>query len=357
MSTTTPRERILAAIHGQPVDRVPFVVYDGVAATVTAMQAELGVDQVGVQRWVRPYRLVTPHCQSAEQELVVDGRRRRRRWLQSSWGDLWEERFIDSPYAVTPAIRPFVTEGREYDLLLAYLSDTIVEPDPEAYEAVDRELGAAGVPHCVIPRTPYQQLLHEWVNAEDLTWHLLESSHAVLACIEQMQRIQREVFAIVSQLRPPYVVIPEHLHAPVIGRTSFNKYCVPLYRELAELLAGDQIPVFVQMDGDLRQLWYDIEDAPLGGIDGLAPPPEHDTSVAQAVKLWPNLALGVKFPTTTFLKPAKVVYDKALQLLQEGGPSQRLILQVTEPVPPGRWKITFPAILKAIDDYAGISQP
>jgi hypothetical protein len=357
MTNLTPRDRILAAIHGQPVDRVPFAVYDGAAASVAALQAELGPDQVTVQRWVRPYRLVAPNCQTAEQELVVDGRRRRRRWLQTPWGDLWEERPADSPYAVTPAIHPFISETREYDLLLAYLRDTVVEPDLETYAAVDRELGPAGVPHCVLPPTPYLQLLHEWVNADDLTWHLLESPPVVLACIEEMQRILREVFAIVAQLRPPYVVFPEHLHAPELGRTSFNKYCVPLYQELAELLSGDQIPIFLLADGDLRQLWYDIEDAPIGGLDGLAPPPEHDTTVSQAAQLWPALALGVKLPTTTFLKPAKVAYEKALQMLQEGAASPRLLLQVTDPVPPGRWKIIFPAILKAIDDFARVHQP
>ena len=126
----------------------------------------------------------------------------------------------------------------------------------------------------------------------------------------------------------------------------FERYCLPLYAELAEMMG--QRPVFVHADGDLEPLWDAIGRSGIRGLDSLTPPPDGDTSVADAVRLWPEMRLGVNFPSSLHLAPEADVYEAACEILSQGGHTGRLQIQVSENVPPDRWRHTYAAIIRAI---------
>ncbi len=125
---------------------------------------------------------------------------------------------------------------------------------------------------------------------------------------------------------------------------------MPLYRELADRMGGR--PVFVHMDGDLRPLWDAIGESAIGGIDSLSPPPDNDTSVADARRMWPGLRLWVNFPSSVHLRPDAEVRRAAERLLEEDGRSGRLQIQVSENVPASAWRTSYAAIAAAIDVWA-----
>jgi hypothetical protein len=89
--------------------------------------------------------------------------------------------------------------------------------------------------------------------------------------------------------------------------------------ELAELLAERDALVFVHMDGDLKPLWQAIADSKVGGIDSLAPTPDNDTPVAQAIKMWPEKRLWVNFPSSVHLRGYDAVRAEAEAILKAGG--------------------------------------
>ncbi len=62
----------------------------------------------------------------------------------------------------------------------------------------------------------------------------------------------------------------------------------PLYNELAERLSERNIPILMHMDEDLKPLWDAIDHSRFSGVDSLSPLPDNDTSVAEAVALWPE---------------------------------------------------------------------
>lgn len=91
----------------------------------------------------------------------------------------------------------------------------------------------------------------------------------------------------------------------------------------------------------------------MGGIDSLSPPPDNDLSVAEAVRQWPDMRLGVNFPSSVHLHAEQDIYETTLRLLREGAASRRLQIQISENLPPDRWKTSFPQIARAIADFAG----
>jgi len=115
--------------------------------------------------------------------------------------------------------------------------------------------------------------------------------------------------------------------------------------------AGLDIPIFVHMDGDLKPLWQAIGESPVRGLDSMSPPPDNDTSVAAATAMWPEMRLMVNFPSSVHLAKPEVIRATAERLLAEGGSTGRLQIQISENVPPGRWKVSYPEIVKAIEAF------
>ena len=126
---------------------------------------------------------------------------------------------------------------------------------------------------------------------------------------------------------------------------------MPFYDELADRLRDRGVPVFVHMDGDLKPLWNDIGASGVQGLDSFSPAPENDTPVSEAVAMWPEMRLFVNFPSSVHLRPASGVRAVAEQILEDGGHTGRLQIQLSENVPPSVWRTSLPAIAEAIEAF------
>ena len=152
-------------------------------------------------------------------------------------------------------------------------------------------------------------------------------------------------------LPAPYVDVPDNITAPAIGPARFRKYCVSLYNELADLLAERGAPLYVHMDGMLKPLWQDIARSRVGGLDSFTPLPDCDTSVAEAVAMWPDKRLWVNFPSSIHIASPETIRATAEEILQAAGHSGRLQIQVSENVPLDAWQTSFPIIAGAIEAF------
>jgi hypothetical protein len=216
-------------------------------------------------------------------------------------------------------------------------------------------VGDDGLPMAAVDRTPYQQLWIQWVSLEDLAWHMADYPDLVEECVQVMAGIQRRVYAAVCEclhrVPVPFVNVPDNITAPAIGPRYFEKYSVPLYRELADMLADRDIPVFVHMDGDLKPLWKLIGESGVRGLDSFSTPPDNDTSITDAVSMWPEMRLFANFPSSVHLAEPKTTYDQTIRMLTEAAGTGRLQIQVSENVPPGVWRTSYLQIVKAINDF------
>ena len=349
------RERILAVIHGRTHDRVPFIQYDNIAAPNEEIWAALGRDSVGVLRWSAVHRFEHRQCRVDSREFVRDGIRGQHTIIHTPVGDLTEERLFEPTFGGPAIKKHFVQDPRDYHVLMAYLRDLVVSDDVERFWRDWHELGDDGLPLVAVCRTPFQQLWIEWVSLEDLAAHLAEAPEVAEECMSLLAQIERRVFDVVWKAcvaAPiPHVDFPDNITAPVIGPRNFEKYCLPLYEELAGMLADRGVPVYVHMDGDLKPLWQLIGQSSIQGIDSLSPPPDNDTSVAAAIAMWPAKRLFVNFPSSMHLAAAEEVYETAWRILAEAGHSGRLAIQISENVPPGLWRKSFVEIARAVEEF------
>jgi len=355
MRTMNMRERMLGIMHGQPVDRVPFATYDQLVGPNSRLWEPLGRDNVGIIRWSGVHSVAYPNCRFDWEEQREGERDVVRVTLHTPEGDLTREAWREPVFHSLASVRHYIKKPEDYRILNAYLRDITIHPDFERYLNDLRELGDDGLPMVTANRTPYQQLWVEWVNLEDLAWHLAECPELVEECIALMAEIECRIFTVIrdacASMPIDYVNIPDNITAPAIGEKYFRRYCLPLYRKLGAMLADTDALFAVHMDGDLKPLWTAIAESPVKGLDSFSPMPDNDTSVAQAREQWPWMRLFINFPSSVHLAEPPEVYAQTMQMLEEGGHSGQLWIQISENVPPNRWQHSFPAIIQAIEDF------
>lgn len=355
------RDRMLAVIQGREHDRVPFAQYNvrdgkdlqvyGLAAPNEEIWSVLGRENMGILRWGRVCTEEYPNCSFHREEIAANGLAGRRTTLHTPVGDLVEERFFEPTFSAPCVKKYYVKEPKDYQVLAYYLRDIVLRESIDDFLAVEKEVGEDGVVQLWAGRTPYQQLWIEWVSIEDLAWHLADCPDLVEECASLMARNLRRLFDIIRDAPIPYAVFPDNITAPVIGDRYFRRYCVPLYNELADVLAERNIPVLVHMDGDLKALWKAIGESRIGGLESFSPPPANDTSAKEALSMWPNMRLLLNFPSPVHLATPAEIYETAAMILDEAGHSGRLQIQISENVPPGMWRKSFPVIASAIENF------
>jgi hypothetical protein len=350
MGPMTMRECILAVVQGRPLDRVPFVVYDGLLP-VAEVRQHLGAERIGVLRWSAVHRVETPHCHWETKDYFIGETHWQRITLHTPRGPLYEERAFEQAYESSSIRKHFVQEAEDYEVLWAYLKDAQILEDYARYYRDQAELGEGGTPLVAVERTPYQQLWIQWVGIDRLGYHFADFPERVEHTVDLLRRRARCIGEIAYRSPAPFVDFPDNITAPTIGPRRFREFCVPLYNELADMLAERQAIVFVHMDGDLKPLWSAIGASQVRGLDSFSPQPDNDTSVADAVRLWPEMRLFINFPSSVHLRPPEQVRAEAESILQAAGHTGRLQIQLSENVPFGVWRSSLPAIAAAIEAF------
>jgi len=348
----TMRERMLAVLQGRDHDRVPFVQYSGLAAPNDEVWAALGRDRMGILRWTSVHRVDHPHCRMESEDYEIEGQRWRRTTLHTPVGSLVEERAFEEGYGSSSIRRHYVQEPADYDILDAWIRDGVVLDSYAAYRQLDAQIGDDGLPLPAVERTPYQQLWVQWAGIANLSAHLADCPERVEHTMALLRERARQIFEIAARSPAPFIDFPDNITAPTIGIDRFRRYCVPLYDELAGMLAERGALVFVHMDGEVRPLAAAIGESQVGGIDSFAPAPDNETTVAEARAMWPEMRLWVNFPSSVHLRDYHGVRAVAERMLEDDARSGLLQIQISENVPKDAWRTSYAAIADAIDAFA-----
>jgi hypothetical protein len=350
----TMRERMKALIHLREMDRVPFVQYNDLSAPDEEVWSLVGRENMGVIRWTYAIDSVNPNCRTHTEPFQQGALRGQRTTLVTPVGTLTQEQLQEPALGTWATRKHFVTEPAHYEMLLAYLRDMRIVENFDQFREDDRLVGDDGIAMVVAKRTPYQRMWSEFVSLEHLCVHMVEHD-IVEECLSELARICRDIYDIIGkaihELDIDVVDISDNITAPAIGPRYFEKYCTPQYQYLADILAKKDIPLFVHTDGDLRPLWTHLVDAGVRGLDSLSPPPDNDTSAADAAALHPEMRMWLNYPSSVHLAEPDTIYATTMEILEQAGHTGRLQIQISENVPPEMWRKSYPPIIRAIRDF------
>lgn len=359
MKEMTMRERMLALVEGREHDHVPFVQYTGIAGTTNdEVWSVIGRTNMGLLQWCGVHRFDAQNCRFETEDIAIGERVGTKTVLHTPEGTLSAERL--NAAIASSSHKHYICEPEDYRIFLSYLRDISVQRDTDNWESIYAKLGDDGLPHTSLGRTPFQQLWIQWVSIADLSYHMIDCPELMEEVFDEMFRIQRDVFRVVrtviDELPVPYLNFPDNITAPIIGEPLFRDYCLRSYREFADIVSDcdRDIVISAHMDGDLKPLWKAIAESPVRMMDSMSPPPDNDTSVGDALKVWKDMRLGINYPSSIHLKSADDIYNATIEILEQGGHTGRLQIQISENMPPNAWRTSYPQIVQAIHDFGPI---
>ncbi len=346
----TMRERILAVVQGTPLDRVPFVLYDGMLP-LSELKSVLGEENFGLMRWSQVHRVEHPNCRFKTEPFYINDTRWERNTLITPVGSIYEERAFENALDSSSIRKHFIQERKDYDVFWYFLEDLRILPDFDRFYQDQADLGDMGVPLVAVERTPFQQMWILWTGLDHLAYHWADYPDVVEKTFDLLSARERKLMEIAYQSPAAFIDFPDNITADAIGPRRFTEYCVPFYDELSTMLAERGAFTFSHMDGNLKPLWDLIAGSRLDGLDSFSPAPDNDTTVADAVSLWPSKRLFINFPSSVHLQPPEQIYAHAIDILETGGHTGRLQIQISENVPPFAWRTSLPEIVRAVNDF------
>ncbi len=342
------KQRIMAALRRQPVDRIPFVPLIDIY-TLAEMPPSIPKTEdasgygyahgmleacraIGCDSLLRHVAVTAPEEHQTTYldylgpfDGTVQLSAERVGWqlretlrtpagtLTGVWGFTPEAGWIPHPlkYLVTNA-----EEMRIFHLAIDHFRDQTFSPDATIFQRITAELGNEGVATASLMNSPFMYLIEMAWGLEN-TYYLLKDHPAeveeILAKLHAA--IQRYVRDVLIPSPAEVIIAYENTSSTLLSRKVFQRYCLPHLNDYADQLAQAGKVFLVHMCGKLHAFSADIRDARFAGVADISPAPTGDLPLDQAAAtLGGKVVIGGIDPTT-FISPNQAAFAADLSRL------------------------------------------
>jgi len=371
----TGRQRILAALNRQPVDRIPFVpliddytlmempeeivrkATGGIFGNATggifdpmrfitasrALGCDLMIRHVGFSALTRagalqmqllgefasPVETTTEFKDSQLTETLVTP--------MGSLTGKWK--FTDRVGALPHVVKYVVNNYEEMKIFHYAVDHMDAEPvavDYDAFLKVDKEIGDEGIATTSISNSPLMFLI-EFVWGVESTYFMLHDYREEVEDILEKLHASLKRYVEAAAASPARVVIQyENTSSTLLSPTIFRRYCLPYLNDYAEILKAAGKIYLIHMCGTLSRLVDDIGQGQFNGISDVAPPPTGDLPLDEAAAKLPGKAvIGGIDPTTFICRDAEIVKAEVSSLIKRIKPFRGVLLGSADVTPRG----------------------
>ena len=187
-----------------------------------------------------------------------------------------------------------------------------------------------------------EQYCEEWVERRD----------EVLSLYAILVENRRRIYPLVAQSPASHANYGGNVTPEIIGAANFATYFVPHYQEAAEIMHRHGKLIGCHFDANTRILAPAIAGTDLDYLEAFTPAPDTDQTLAQARAAWPDKVLWINFPSSVHLAPDAQVEATTVDLLEQAGTPDGLLVGITEDMPPDRWQDSCRAIMDGLDRHA-----
>ena len=346
----TPRERVLAVLRGEPVDKVPFTIYESKIPQCAVERRLRNEGLCIVQRGVGAYRRRAPNCVETSHRYEEKGRPRVRTVIETPAGQLST---VSEPMGYTSWQLEKLFKGPEdYKALRALAEDCVYEPTYEAYTAAEAWMGDDFILRGGVGTAPLHEIMIHFMGVETFAIEWMDRRDEVLALEKVMRERRREVYPILAASPITHANFGGNEVPEVMGVERYAEFCVPLYQECAEYFHAKGKLLGSHMDGNNRPWAHLVADSGLDYVEAFTPSPDTDMTLADALAAWPDKVLWINFPSSVHLADIATIKRTTRELLDAAASADgtnRLILGITEDIPPDRWQANLLAISEVIN--------
>jgi uroporphyrinogen-III decarboxylase len=320
----TPKERWLAALRMQPVDRLPFWPKLDAAyprwrtgrfrdMDLAAIHDFIGSDKhVGFDRCFREARLRTSveSTREGNAETAV---------YATPHGRMRSVRRFDVDSQAWHPVEYPVKSRSDLALMTEIHEDCRVDLDEEKLKqarAQALEIGDDACTNQCIATTPLMWFVEHYAGIENAHLFLADFPDEVEALFDAMHRVicrKAEISAEHSCADMFYMV--ENTSTSLISPAQFRRYCVPHLREYTRIVNARGRLMVYHMCGLLKALLPDIATLPAAGLEAFTAPTLGDTTLLDGRTACPDKCLIGGTQATFWTKPAREIIAKIEEAL------------------------------------------
>jgi hypothetical protein len=345
------RENIMAVLHREKPEYVPFVPYRAVARIRPSVELKLRSMGMGIlYAWIPVNRVEYPNVHVEERNVgnfihriyhtpMGSMSMKIRTGLRPEAGENW---IIEYPFK----------DPSDYKIVRFIEEDAIYKPDYNFFIKLDRDVGDGGVVSANADPTPFTKLWAQYMGLERLCKEIYRNPRELEDLIRIMAERQEEMYRIIASSPAELVWCGDQVNGIVMSPRIFEKYYAPLLDRYAEILHAKHKILSVHMDGLLRRLRDQIKELRIDIVEAFTPPPMGDLPLKEAMEAWRGkFIIWVNFPETVFHYGLHAVREHTIQLLKDIAPEDHVVIGMTEDAPAYLLEDAFTVIVKTIKEH------
>lgn len=365
----TGRDRILAALSGQPTDRLPWapmMVGDYLATLpgyptgedpaaeeeqvrfIVEFYRDIGADVVTYNRPSFSHNRSSSGRVSS-QTTQEDGTQHTQ--VSTPIGSLTWKRTNARGYAFV--MEPLLKEPRDFRTYAYVIEDLVPQPSFAMAESYLEVIGDAGIPFPISPAPAIKQfLMGRIMDLNDLVFCLNDRDKDLLHLFEVVHRHNLEVFQIGAKSPLPVFQDGGATSTGMISPAMYREFCVPQIREYCDILhAAGKLKLDHSVGEPIRRILDDIPESGVDGIFGYRPNCEGNATVDEIRNAWQGRVCLMGGIDTDYLArwPAERVAQEAARFIERLRPDDRLVLSTSSAAMPGTPPENFRAISQIVN--------
>ncbi len=289
MRDMTGRERLLAALHGQETDRMPFSPLIDDYFISSLGQQGYSQDILGAMRLIGN-DIMERHVGMVKSEWAnVDRRREERKGIfrnvyETPVGTVYQE---ERPVGNTMFASKYLIQTIEDVKVYQYMAEhTRLTPREQVFLERDREIGDAGIPAMSGPMCPLQEMLQHLAGVENTVYLLADYPDEMEEVFAVMHERNKRTYQLLANY-PGHVVFDyEDTSTTVMSRSMYVNYTMPCVDDYADIMHRSGKLFIAHMCGKLSGFVHEIGKGRMDGIDSVCPPTTGDLCSWDARQAW-----------------------------------------------------------------------
>lgn len=322
----TSRERWLAALKCEPVDRLPF--WPKINASYAPYQIEpfgsmnisdlhrwIGSDQhVGVPACVKTIRKKT------STESVRKNGTRITKYITSA-GTLTATHKYDKGSRSWHPVEFPVKQKEDIQVMSLFYSDATCEFDKAQFDkamATIEKIGENAIFTTSLGVSPLMDFLQHLAGVENAHFMLYDYRENVESLLQKMHAFLCRRAEIVAEKCPaPVVYSVENTSTTLISPALFRRYCYKHLLDYGNIISSSDKLHLLHMCGHLKDLLVDIAKLPAVGIEAFTSPPVGNTTLKDGRTGCPDKCLVGGTNATLWTKSVREILDAIKHDLDE----------------------------------------
>jgi len=202
-------------------------------------------------------------------------------------------------------VTEFPVKNREDMKVMKYILDhSRAEPAFEEYIAHQKSYGDDGLALPVIPHSPVNRIIYDYMGPQKGLIALLRYQREVEDLMLSIERLDDEIYQLAGELPSKIFQFGEHVHSDIDDPRIFKKYQIPYFRKRIVQLHGKGKICYCHWDGYFRNLLPLIKETGFDAIEGITPKPSGDVTLQELIEATERkVVLWGGIPASLFCEP------------------------------------------------------